>query len=173
MIKKSFLPHAKKFACVALASISLAACQGHHKAMSTPNEFAWNELMTEHPEKAKEFYHGMFGWSSTSEEMNGMKYTMFTHHGKPVAGMMKISDAMHHMHSKEHHHDKHKHKHQHMHMPPHWMSYIAVANIDSSLEKAKMLGAEVKVHKTKVEGKGYFAVLKDPTGAHIALWQAM
>jgi len=165
MIKKSFIPTAKRLACVALASISLSACQAH-KAMVTPNEFAWNELVTPHPEKAKEFYQGMFGWTTTSEEMNGMTYNMFMHHGKPVAGMMKAPDGKNCTKCK-------KKKHHHKHMRAHWMSYVAVENIEASLEKAVKLGAKVMMPKTAAGDKGHFAILKDPTGAHISLWQAM
>jgi predicted enzyme related to lactoylglutathione lyase len=34
------------------------------------------------------------------------------------------------------------------------------------------LGAKVKMPPTTVEGMGRFAVIQDPTDAHIALWES-
>ena len=41
------------------------------------------------------------------------------------------------------------------------------------LEKAKKLGATIKMPATNVADYGRFAVLQDPTGAHIAIWQSL
>jgi hypothetical protein len=58
-------------------------------------------------------------------------------------------------------------------IPPHWMSYILVDNLEQSLEKIKKLGASIKVPVTKVREFGHFAVITDPTGAHVALWESL
>ena len=57
--------------------------------------------------------------------------------------------------------------------PSHWMVYVNVENLDESLKKAEKLGAKVKMPATDVNDYGRFALIVDPTGAHIALWQCV
>jgi predicted enzyme related to lactoylglutathione lyase len=54
-------------------------------------------------------------------------------------------------------------------VPPHWMSYIAVDNVDSRFEKALALGGEGIHPPTDIPEVGRFCIIKDPTGAAIAL----
>lgn len=117
-------------------------------------EFCWNELMTSDTAKAKEFYSKLFGWTTQDHEMKNMTYTMFKQNEKDVGGMLQISADKAGM------------------VPPHWMSYILVKNVDETTQKASSLGAQVKVPVTPIEGIGRFSVLMDPTGAHIALWES-
>ncbi len=56
-------------------------------------------------------------------------------------------------------------------IPPHWMSYVSVVDVTGSLKKAQSLGATVLVPVTPVSDYGQFAVIQDPQGASIALWQ--
>lgn len=119
-----------------------------------PGEFCWNELMTADVEKAKEFYGSLFGWTYQDHHMTNTTYTMFTMGDKMVGGMLPTPSEKMGM------------------IPPHWMSYILVANLAEMLDKAQHLGAQVKVPMTVVEGLGQFAVIADPTGAYISLWEA-
>ncbi|MCZ6736184.1 MAG: VOC family protein, partial [Planctomycetota bacterium] len=54
---------------------------------------------------------------------------------------------------------------------PHWLSYIAVEDVDSATKKAEQLGAKTDVPPTDIPGTGRFSVITDPTGALIALFQ--
>ncbi|MGB6976324.1 MAG: VOC family protein [Gammaproteobacteria bacterium] len=117
-------------------------------------EFCWNELMTSDPKKAKEFYSALFGWESHDIDMGNAVYTMFKSGAKDIAGMMQIPQG------------------QQNQIPPHWMSYVSVDNLDAMVAKAKTLGAKIKVPVTPVADFGSLVVLEDNTGAHIALWQA-
>jgi hypothetical protein len=56
-------------------------------------------------------------------------------------------------------------------VPPHWMSYISVANADETAAKAKSLGATLMKEPFDVFTMGRMAVIQDPTGALFALWQ--
>ena len=111
--------------------------------------------MTSDTTKAKDFYGKMFGWTSQDLPMKNMTYTMFNKGEKSIGGLLQIPSQ------------------ESGKIPPHWMSYIMVNNLDEMVKKAEVLGAEVKMPITAVEGIGRFAVLADPTGAHIALWQSM
>jgi predicted enzyme related to lactoylglutathione lyase len=55
--------------------------------------------------------------------------------------------------------------------PPHWTSYVSVANLNDSAEKAQQLGGKVIMGPLDVMDVGRMAVVQDPTGAVFALWQ--
>src|SRR5262249_50583126 len=56
--------------------------------------------------------------------------------------------------------------------PPHWLSYISVANADHAASKAKSLGGNALMGPFDVTKKGRMAILQDPTGATFVVWQA-
>jgi predicted enzyme related to lactoylglutathione lyase len=58
------------------------------------------------------------------------------------------------------------------HVPPHWRSYVAVANAEESAKKAQSLGGTVLAPAFDVMDAGRMAVLQDTTGAVVCLWQA-
>ena len=118
----------------------------------TPGLVSWNELMTPSAEGSKEFYGKVFGW--TSQDMDIGDYTYTTFHladGRPVAGMMQISPEM-------------------GECPPYWGSYVTVENADDALAKAKEHGAK-EIKEVTTIPMGRFAVIQDPQGAVISLWE--
>jgi uncharacterized protein len=52
-----------------------------------------------------------------------------------------------------------------------WMPYVGVADIKTSTEKARSLGATILRDVTEVMDMGWLSIFKDPTGALIGLWQ--
>jgi len=118
-------------------------------------EFCWNELMTTDVAKAKVFYGDLLGWECHDMDMGEMTYTVFKSGDKDIAGMLQTPTG------------------QENSIPPHWMSYIAVDDIEKMTEKASALGASVQVPVQTIQGVGRFSVLLDPTGAHIALWESL
>ena len=54
-------------------------------------------------------------------------------------------------------------------VPPHWLSYIAVADVDATTKKAEELGGKVLVPPTDIPTVGKFSVISDPGGAVVAL----
>jgi predicted enzyme related to lactoylglutathione lyase len=123
--------------------------------MPENGEFCWNELMTSDTGQAQEFYCKLFGWTSQEHPMKNMTYTIFKKGEKGIGGMLQIPTS------------------EQGKIPPHWLSYILVANLDEMIIKSETLGAQVKVGATLVEGMGRFAILMDPTGAVIALWETI
>ncbi len=117
-------------------------------------EFCWNELVTPNVKKSKDFYGKMFGWQFNDVELNDMIYTLITCQNKEIAGIWQIPSE------------------QQDQIPPHWMAYILVDNLEDSLEKAKQLGAEIKRDVTQVGDMGRLGIIIDPTGAPIALWES-
>lgn len=116
-------------------------------------EFCWTELATPNVKAAKDFYGKVFGWKFSEHEMGDTTYTMIKQNDKDLGGIWAIPK------------DKEKH------IPPHWMNYILVENLEQSLEKSHKHGASIVKPATDAGGMGRFAIIADPTGAHIALWQ--
>ena len=113
--------------------------------------FCWNELYTDSPEKSVAFYEAIGGFKDVPMEMGPMgTYHVLNSAEKGRAGIMKSPMAG---------------------IPQHWMPYVQVANTDETLEKAKKLGADVKVPATTAPNVGRFAVFLDPQGASIGILQ--
>ena len=119
--------------------------------------FSWVELSTTDPEGAKSFYSSLFGWKA--EDMpagdTGATYTMCKIDGKYVSAIQQIFEEM-----------------RAQGVPPHWMSYVTVDDVDMSADKVPSLGGTVVVPPFDVMDVGRMAVIQDPTGATLSLWQA-
>jgi predicted enzyme related to lactoylglutathione lyase len=121
-----------------------------------PGTFCWVELGTSDNQAAKNFYSQLFGWEFEDNPMGpDMVYTMLKLDGKDVGGLYKMMPDM-----------------VAQGIPPHWMSYISVTNADETVEKAKAAGATILNGPFDVSTVGRMAVIKDPTDAVFAIWQA-
>ncbi|ACJ00973.1 VOC family protein [Rhodospirillum centenum] len=121
-------------------------------AMPPFGSFVWQELMTPNPAKARTFFGDLLGWSFREVDMgeHGL-YTIISHGGRDVGGMMKMDGST---------WDG---------IPPHWMTYVNVADVDAACAKVTDLGGKVCVPPFDVTGVGRIAVINDPTGAVISL----
>jgi predicted enzyme related to lactoylglutathione lyase len=118
--------------------------------------FNWIDLATTNAEAAKTFYTALFGW--TFEDMptgQGSDYTMFFLDGKEVAALYQMNPQQ-----------------LEQGMPPHWLSYVAVDDIEAVAAKVPDLNGSVLVEPFPVFDFGQMSLLQDPTGAMFALWQA-
>ncbi len=98
-----------------------------------------------------DFYRGVLGWAGEIGPEELGFYTNCTVRGKRVAGMMKLPDPE---------------------MPIAWTTYLAVDDADSTTAKAQEAGATVVFPVMDVMDLGRMALLSDPTGAVVGLWQA-
>lgn len=119
-----------------------------------PGTFCWVELGTTDPNVVKPFYAGLFGWTAVDMPMGPETYTLMRIEDRDVAGGYKIDPE------------------RMPGVPPHWMLYVAVADADQAAAKASELGATMLMAPFDVPGVGRMAVIKDPTGAVISLFQA-
>jgi len=118
-----------------------------------PGTFCWPELATSDQAGARKFYTSLFGWRSDENDMgNGQTYTMLKKGDQAVGALYGVSP-------------------QEAKSPPHWNSYVAVANVDETARKAKQLGGQVVLEPLDVMEHGRMAVIQDPTGAVFSLWQ--
>lgn len=123
--------------------------------VSETGAFSWNELNTRDPERAKEFYGAVFGWRGQKFDMNGGPDYITWHIGDAehsVGGMFDLRSA-----------------HVPDDVPPHWMVYFAVDDVDATAAKVEELGGDVAVGPDDIPRVGRFAVVSDPQGAHFSV----
>lgn len=120
-----------------------------------PGSFCWVELMTRDVETAKKFYAELIGWTMRDQDIANRPYTVFTPpgHKKGAGGMMALDGP------------------QFEGVPPHWMPYILVTDIDAKAEKCVALGGKLHHPPTDIPNVGRFCVIEDPTGAAVSLFQ--
>jgi uncharacterized protein len=117
--------------------------------------FCWLELATTDRAGAKNFYSRLFGWAAQDNPMGpDMIYTMFRLGGNDVGGAYQMTK-----------------QEIEAHVPPHWMLYVKVESADAAAARAVSLGAQQIVPPTDIPNVGRFAVIQDPTGAHLSLFQ--
>jgi len=118
----------------------------------TPGIVSWNELSTSDPAESREFYSKLFGWCVEEMAMPNETYCFLKLGERPVGGMVQTppedEDA-----------------------PATWMPYVTVANLKDAVAKATSLGAKICRDITPVPKMGSFAVITDPQGAALGLWE--
>ena len=116
--------------------------------------FCWAELSTSDEPAARDFYSGVFGWDVDVSEIPGGTYSTFMKDGRAVAaaGQQREDEAA-------------------QGIPPHWNLYVSVDDADSFAAKAASAGGTVIVPAFDVMEFGRMAVIADPTGAMLGLWQ--
>ena len=121
-----------------------------------PGTFCWVDLGTTDADAAKAFYGALFGWEA--EELpatGGTRYTMLRIGGRDVAALYEQESVE-----------------RDAGIPPHWSSYISVVDADEVAARVDGLGGKVLVGPFDVYDSGRMAVVQDPTGAIVSLWQA-
>lgn len=117
-------------------------------------EFMWNELMTRDDDRAVSFYGKLLGWKVSDWPLGPGQppYRMMKSGERGMAGIMKMTAPM--------FPDQ---------LPPHWMSYIAVDNVDKRFAQALEMGAEAIHPPSDIPQVGRFCIIKDPTGGVVSL----
>jgi predicted enzyme related to lactoylglutathione lyase len=122
--------------------------------INEPGALCWAELDTTDTESARRFYTRLFGWGAKvgGEAANQTEYTEWQLGGTSIGGLMKIPKEW-------------------GQVPPNWLIYFAVADVDAAAKKAGDLGASAIVPPHDIPGAGRFAVLSDPQGAAFAIYK--
>ncbi len=111
----------------------------------------WSELGTRDVEGAKSYYAKACGWTYDSMEMpDGGDYFIAKNGDMPAAGILDLNrvegvDGV----------------------PPHWFTYIAVADIEAAVECTRSEGGQIRREPWEVPNVGKIAIVVDPTGAHL------
>jgi len=112
----------------------------------------WMDLSTSDPDRASAFYSALFGWSATDMGEDYGHYIMHNKGEHDIAGMMKKGDEM-------------------QGTPDAWMVYLAVADASATAEAVKTAGGKVMFDAMDVGDQGVMAMVTDPSGAAVGLWQ--
>lgn len=130
-----------------------AAATTEQMQMPKHGQICWTEIATKNLETSGNFYKELFGWNLKRSEAVGseMEYIEFASGGNcPSGGMYQMTE-------------------EYGDAPSHWMSYVAVDNVDESAEKVKQLGGNICVPPTDIPNVGRFCVVNDPTGATFSM----
>ncbi|GAA0947927.1 VOC family protein [Actinocorallia libanotica] len=117
-----------------------------------PGVPCWVDLSTPDTQGAAGFYGALFGWRAGFEaEPEAHGYGLFHLRGKKVAGIGPVF---------------------HEDLPAGWHSYVAVADLAETLQKASAAGGHVALPQTQITHAGRMAGLRDRENAFLPLWQA-
>jgi uncharacterized protein len=115
------------------------------------NPFVHVELNTTDIGTAKKFYSALFGWTLNDVPMGGDRSYTSIGVGEGTGGGMQT--------------------HPVAGAPSGWLAYVAVDDIKGATENARKLGAKIMREPMEVMGAGWLAIIIDPTGAALGLWQ--
>ncbi len=113
---------------------------------------SWADLTVPDAAAVRDFYQAVVGWKSTALDMGGYDdYCMnLPSSGTTVAGICHARGV-------------------NAALPPVWLLYITVADIDASLRRCLELGGTVIAGPTDMGSQGRCCVIRDPAGAVVAL----
>ena len=123
----------------------------------TPGTPNWVDLQTTDTDAAKKFYGDLLGWTYDDQpidEANGVYYSMAKLNGHDVGAIAPLGEQA------------------AAGVPPHWNSYVSVADVDATAALVAPAGGTVIMPPMDVMDAGRMAVIQDPTGAMLAIWQA-
>jgi hypothetical protein len=110
----------------------------------------WLDLTVDHPEALVSFYSEVLGWTPSPVAMSAGDEEWNDHAmlvgDTPVGGICRRHGP-------------------NAKMPPVWVPYFVVAQLDDTVAAATERGAQI------VDKREKMAVLRDPAGAVFALWQ--
>jgi len=116
---------------------------------------SWVDLATTDMDGAKDFYGALFGWEfETAPQPEAGGYTMALLDGRAAAALMPQPREQ-----------------VDMGLPPMWNQYITVDDVDTVAGKVAASGGSVMAEPFDVFTAGRMAVIVDPTGAVVCLWQ--
>lgn len=121
----------------------------------TNGTFSWADLATTDVDGAKDFYRRLFGWEPEDRAGAAGGYTILRLAGDAVAGLYGQSDEP-----------------LTSGFPSRWLCYVTVDSVDEAVARAAELGGTVVNGAVDVEDAGRMAVIADPRGARLALWEA-
>lgn len=117
-------------------------------------KIAWTDLTVPDAEGVREFYHRVVGWGSAPVSMGDYSdFSMIPGGGdEPVAGICHARGV-------------------NASLPPVWLIYIVVENLQKSLAACTEEGGEILLGPKDMGPGSAYAVIRDPAGAVSALYQ--
>ncbi len=116
-----------------------------------PGTFVWHDVSTTAVEDAVAFYRDVIGWTVHHEDGPRL-YPKLCRPEGPVCGVLELAEEA-----------------LAVGAPPHWLSYVAVADVGEAAGLAARSGAHLLVPPRESDA-GDFCVLADPQGAVLGLF---
>ena len=119
-----------------------------------PGSIGWIDLTVENAEAVRDFYAAVAGWHPSEVDMGGYNDFNMTSPttGEPKAGVCHARGP-------------------NTDLPPAWLIYITVSDIDQSIERCLSLGGDLVRPLTQMGEYGRYCVIRDPAGAVAALFE--
>lgn len=113
----------------------------------------WVDLTVGDATRIRDFYASVAGWRPEAVEMGEYAdFNMLTSDGTAAAGVCHARG-------------------ENAYIPPVWLVYITVQDLDASIERVRARGGETIGPVREAESPGRYQVIRDPAGAICALWQ--
>jgi predicted enzyme related to lactoylglutathione lyase len=110
----------------------------------------WRDLTVEDADGVRRFYEDVVGWTTNPHDMGEYHdFDVKTAAGETVAGICHARGT-------------------NAAIPPQWLVYVRVEDVDASAERCVARGGEV-VDGPRAMGKSRFCVVRDPAGAVLGL----
>lgn len=124
------------------------------QAQTKPGQIIWVDLTIPNADEVRDFYRQVVGWEPEPVDMGGYQDFNMTLPGteQPAAGICFAKGA-------------------NADLPPQWLIYIAVSDLDARIQKIEDLGGKLLVPPKGESGYRY-CVIQDPSGAVAALVEA-
>lgn len=122
--------------------------------MKKTGRILWHDLTIDNAEEVKDFYCKVVGWESSEVDQNG--YVDFNIHNpndsnEVIAGICHKRGPI-------------------KNFPSQWLMYITVEDLDTRLKTCEELGGKIIEGPDKM-GNARFAIIQDPAGACLVLFQ--
>ena len=115
-----------------------------------PGTPSWADVASPDLEASRAFYGALFGWTSEQvSEPEAMGYTVFMRDDAAVAGLGPLLDDS----------------------PAVWSTYVTVTDVDETAASVQAAGGKVLMESMDVLDAGRMAVIADPAGTALSLWQ--
>jgi hypothetical protein len=121
--------------------------------MANEGRFVWHEHLTTDTPRSIAFYGEVVGWKTQPFGDDG-SYTMWVSEQGPLGGVMALPPEA-----------------RQMGAPPSWIGHVQVADVDATAARAVELGGKLHQPPTDVPTVGRFAVIGDPQGATISVFE--
>jgi len=116
--------------------------------------FCWHDLAAADESAARRFYSAVFGWSAAVQRANGGSFIRLRAGSCDVGSLYRLSRAQ-----------------LDAGVPSHWTSYIRVDNLEDVARRVQDAGGRVLVKPCAIDGMANIALIADPAGAMLGLWQ--
>ena len=118
------------------------------------NPFCWHDLAAADAPAALGFYSAVFGWSAEVRQANGGHFFRLRSGASDVGSLYQLSNRQ-----------------LDAGAPSHWTSYVCVDDAQATTRRVQAAGGRIVVAPFAVDGAATIALVADPHGALLGLWQ--